>query len=201
MQQEKIIFYVSSLKYFLILIPFFEFLLLQAQTEPEQCVQRLICDIATGQMPESDNDIIPTLFKGNSEAGSSKFNYFMAAQLGKAAKNIKSCELRFSCSVPLDQVFQWTSLPFIISMNWWSNCVQVCFKTAAVCHSFVPYVFFKTKQKYELVLYFTPKEGVEKSRIYCYSCGKLRLNVFFFVIADVFTCIEQYTILNVINVP
>ena len=145
MQQNIIIFYVSSLKYFLILIPFFEFLFLQAQTEPEQCVQRLICDIATGQMPESDNDIIPALFKGNSEAGSSKFNYFMAAQLGKAAKNIKSCELRFSCSVPLDQVFQWK---LILWYLWIDD--QIVFKFALkqllsvilLCH-----MFFQNKTK------------------------------------------------------
>jgi hypothetical protein len=57
-------------------------------------------------MPESDNDIIPTLFRGEAEEGSSKFNFFKAAQLGKTSKDIKSCEVRFSCSVSLEKVFQ-----------------------------------------------------------------------------------------------
>jgi hypothetical protein len=57
-------------------------------------------------MPESDNDIIPTLFRGQAEQGSSKFNYFLAAQLGKAAKDVRSCEVQFGCSVSLEQVFQ-----------------------------------------------------------------------------------------------
>lgn len=79
---------------------------LLAQSEPEQCYQRLICDLATGKMPESDNDIIiPTLFRGEAEQNSSKFNYYLAAQLGRSIKDVKSCELRYSCSVSLDQVF------------------------------------------------------------------------------------------------
>ena len=82
------------------------FFCFQAKTEPEQCYQRLICDLATGQMPESDNDIIPTLFRGQADQESSKFNYFLAAKLGKTAKDIKSCEVQYGCSVSLEQVFQ-----------------------------------------------------------------------------------------------
>ena len=78
----------------------------QAKTEPEQCIQRLICNLATGQMPESDNDIIPTLFRDGTDQTSSKFNYFLAAQLGKSTRDIKKCEITFSCSVPLDQVLE-----------------------------------------------------------------------------------------------
>merc|ERR1719411_2317038 len=33
-----------------------------AQSEPLQCYRRFICDLATGEMPKSDNDIITTLF-------------------------------------------------------------------------------------------------------------------------------------------
>jgi hypothetical protein len=31
-------------------------------------------------MPESDNDIIPTLFRDGADTTSAKFNYFVAAQ-------------------------------------------------------------------------------------------------------------------------
>lgn len=71
------------------------------KNEPEQCYQRLICDLATGQMPASDNDIIPTLFRGEANQNSSKFDYFLAAQLGKTTQDIKSCEVRYTCSLQL----------------------------------------------------------------------------------------------------
>jgi len=79
---------------------------LLAQTEPDQCYKRLICDLATGQMPQSDNDIIPILFREDADQASAKFSYFLAAQLGKTTKDIKSCEIKYLCSVPLEQVFE-----------------------------------------------------------------------------------------------
>jgi len=75
------------------------------KNEPEQCYQRLICDLATGQMPASDNDIIPTLFRGNANPESSKFDYFLATELGKTTQDIKSCEVRYTCSLPLKTLF------------------------------------------------------------------------------------------------
>ena len=57
-------------------------------------------------MPESDNDVIPIIFRSGADEASAKFNYFLAAQLGKTTKDIKSCEVKYICSVPLDQVLQ-----------------------------------------------------------------------------------------------
>ena len=34
-----------------------------SQIEPEQCFRRLVCDLATGQMPPSQNDLIASLFE------------------------------------------------------------------------------------------------------------------------------------------
>merc|ERR1712141_614705 len=63
--------------------------------EPAQCYKRLICDLATGAIPDSDN--ILSLFNEETEVTSPKFEYTTAAKLGKAVKNAQVCEVRYSC--------------------------------------------------------------------------------------------------------
>jgi hypothetical protein len=66
-------------------------------TEPAQCYRRLICDLATGTMPQSENDIIVSLFDKESSIDSHKFEYSVAAKLGKQIKSVQMCEVRYSC--------------------------------------------------------------------------------------------------------
>merc|ERR1712018_284013 len=68
-----------------------------ANAEPAQCYHRLICDLATGAMPKSENDIILNLFNKDVSAESPKFGFNAAAKLGKKVKSTQVCEIRFSC--------------------------------------------------------------------------------------------------------
>ena len=63
--------------------------------EPASCYKRLICDLATGAIPDSDN--LLSLFNEETEVISPKFEYTTAAKLGKAVKNAQVCEVRYSC--------------------------------------------------------------------------------------------------------
>jgi len=75
-----------------------------AQSEPQACYRRLICDLATGAMPASDNDVILASFNEEVPATSSKFEYAIAAQVGKALKSVESCEVRYSCPLTGPQI-------------------------------------------------------------------------------------------------
>ena len=76
-----------------------------AKVEPEACYRRLICDLATGKMPRSDKDIILSLFdKEETSAASPKFEFAVAAKLGKHLKNVQACELRYSCPVSSEEI-------------------------------------------------------------------------------------------------
>jgi hypothetical protein len=75
-----------------------------AEIEPEQCYQRLICDLATGQMPKSDNDIILELFKDGPVSSGPKVTFEKAARLGKVVKDIKMCEVQYSCPLTGEQI-------------------------------------------------------------------------------------------------
>jgi len=75
-----------------------------AQSEPQACYRRLICDLATGTMPASDIDVILASFNEEVPATSTKFEYAIAAQVGKALKNVESCELRYSCPLTGPQI-------------------------------------------------------------------------------------------------
>jgi len=66
-----------------------------ASSEPAQCYRRLICDMATGAIP--DHDKILSLFNTEVSPVASKFEYFTAAKVGKTAKNPALCEVRYSC--------------------------------------------------------------------------------------------------------
>merc|ERR1712129_515808 len=71
-----------------------------AGSEPSQCYRRLICDLAAGAIP--DQDSILTLFNEDVSPVSVKFEYAMAAKVGKIVKNSNLCEVRYSC--PLSTV-------------------------------------------------------------------------------------------------
>merc|ERR1711936_347949 len=71
-----------------------------AAAEPASCVKQLICDIATGTKP-SENDIILSLFNNDTPVTSPKFDFAVAATLGKQLKSVEACELRYTCPVKL----------------------------------------------------------------------------------------------------
>jgi hypothetical protein len=71
-----------------------------AAAEPASCIKQLICDIATGEKP-SENDIILNLFNNETPVSSPKFDFAIAASLGKQLKSVKACELRYTCPVKL----------------------------------------------------------------------------------------------------
>ena len=71
-----------------------------AAAEPASCVKQLICDIATGTNP-SENDIILSLFESETPVTSPKFDFAVAATLGKQLKSVEACELRYTCPVKL----------------------------------------------------------------------------------------------------
>ena len=79
------------------------FAVLAAQ-EPAQCYRRLICDLATGTLERSENDVIVSLF--NKEVGieSPKFDFATAAKLGKQAKSVEKCEIRYNCPLSGEQI-------------------------------------------------------------------------------------------------
>ena len=75
-----------------------------AQAEPAQCYRRFICDLATGEMPKSDNDIITKLFDKDTPIESPKFEFATAAKLGKTVQKVQACELRYSCPLTGAQI-------------------------------------------------------------------------------------------------
>jgi len=78
-----------------------------AQSEPQACYRRLICDLATGQLPKSENDVIVKLFDGKkADVTSAKFDFDTAAEVGKALKNVDACEIRYSCPFKGDQIIK-----------------------------------------------------------------------------------------------
>jgi hypothetical protein len=83
---------------------------LLSQIEPAQCYRRLICDLSTGQMPHSRNDVIATIFGGEEQIdiSSPAFEYGIAAQVGRHFKNVKFCELRYSCPLTGAQLIEAT---------------------------------------------------------------------------------------------
>ena len=82
-----------------------------AQIEPQQCYRRLICDLATGQMPPSDNDVILSLFEDAAalDVTSPVFEFAVAAEVGRHVRDISVCELRYSCSVTGNDLLEATA--------------------------------------------------------------------------------------------
>ncbi len=70
-----------------------------AQLEPAQCYRRLICELATGKLPRSENDVLLNLFQGETAIQDVKFEFSTAAKVGKLVKDITACEVRYSCPV------------------------------------------------------------------------------------------------------
>ena len=79
-----------------------------SQIEPEQCFRRLVCDLATGRMPPSQNDLIASLFDDAEgiDVTSALFEYTVATKLGKVTKDIASCELRYRCPFTGAQILE-----------------------------------------------------------------------------------------------
>merc|ERR1712141_187283 len=75
-----------------------------AVSEPEACYKRFICDLATGSLPQSENDVIISLFNKPVSADSPKFAFSQAATLGKVSKQVQSCEVRYSCQLTGQQI-------------------------------------------------------------------------------------------------
>ena len=71
-------------------------------SEPAQCYQRLICDLAAGAI--DDNDQILTLFTEDVSPLSPKFEYATAAKVGKLVKNSSMCEVRYSCPLNSEEI-------------------------------------------------------------------------------------------------
>jgi len=75
-----------------------------AATEPAACVKRFICDLATGTQPKSENDVILALFNKPTSADSPKFAFAEAATLGKISRQVRTCEVRYSCPLSGAQI-------------------------------------------------------------------------------------------------
>jgi len=75
-----------------------------AATEPAACYKRFICDLATGTQPKSENDVILALFNKPTSADSPKFAFAEAATLGKISRQVRTCEVRYSCPLSGAQI-------------------------------------------------------------------------------------------------
>lgn len=75
-----------------------------AATEPAACYKRFICDLATGSIPKSENDVILALFNKPTSAASPKFAFAEAATLGKISRQVRTCEVRYSCPLSGAQI-------------------------------------------------------------------------------------------------
>merc|ERR1711994_1062493 len=75
-----------------------------AATEPAACYRRLICDMATGNLERSENEVILSLFNKERDVTSPLFDYQVAAQVGKQFKNVQACEVRYSCPLTGAQI-------------------------------------------------------------------------------------------------
>jgi len=75
-----------------------------AVSEPAACYKRFICDLATGSMPKSENDVILALFNKPTSAESPKFAFAEAATLGKVSRQVRTCEVRYSCPLSGAQI-------------------------------------------------------------------------------------------------
>jgi len=75
-----------------------------AASEPAQCYRRLICDLATGGLEKSENDVIVNLFNKDASIESAKFEFVTAAKIGKKHKSVQTCELRYSCPLTGEQI-------------------------------------------------------------------------------------------------
>ena len=76
-----------------------------AAEEPEQCYRRLICALATGDIPKTDNDVIMKLFETEDvDIDSPAFDFYAAVKVGRKSKSAKACEVRYSCPLTSVQI-------------------------------------------------------------------------------------------------
>jgi hypothetical protein len=75
-----------------------------AAGEPQQCYKRFVCDLATGTLPRSENDVILSLFNKPASIESPVFDFNTAAVLGKQLKNTVACEVRYNCPLTGAQI-------------------------------------------------------------------------------------------------
>ena len=76
-----------------------------ASTEPAQCYRRLICNLATGAMKPTELDVIPKfLTRKEVSVESPQFEFTNAAKLGSLAKDVKACEVRYSCPLSSEEI-------------------------------------------------------------------------------------------------
>nr|XP_040568109.1 uncharacterized protein LOC121117698 [Lepeophtheirus salmonis] len=80
-----------------------EFSFLSA-AEPSQCYRRLICDLASGKLGKSENEVLLDMFKEETPITNPKFEYMIASKLGKITKSIESCEIRYGCQLTGDEM-------------------------------------------------------------------------------------------------
>jgi len=74
-----------------------------AISEPAACYKRFICDLATGEMERSENDVILSLFNKPTFTESPKFAFAEAAALGKQSQ-VQECEVQYSCPLSGKQI-------------------------------------------------------------------------------------------------
>jgi len=79
------------------------FTLLSA-SEPSSCIRQLICDVATGEHP-SEYDAILALFNEETPVTSPKYDFAVAAAVGKELKSLEACELRYTCPLSSTEIF------------------------------------------------------------------------------------------------
>ena len=79
-----------------------------SQVEPAQCIRRLICDVASGQLPaEEADEVILAPFQASvadADVSSQSFDYLVAAQNGRTFGSLEKCELRYSCPLSAQQL-------------------------------------------------------------------------------------------------
>ena len=75
-----------------------------AAGEPQQCYKRFVCDLATGTLPRSENDVILSLFNKPASIQSPVFDFNTAASLGKQLRNTAGCEVRYTCPLTGAQI-------------------------------------------------------------------------------------------------
>ena len=79
-----------------------------SQLEPAQCYRRLVCDVATGKLPNDEvNEVILAPLAGkvaDANVAAQSFDYLVAAENGRNFGDIAQCELRYHCPLTGDQL-------------------------------------------------------------------------------------------------
>lgn len=77
----------------------------QEKNESQECFRRLICTLATGNMKQTQFDIIPKFLASKDvSVESPEFDYALAAKIGRKERSIESCESRYSCPLSSQEI-------------------------------------------------------------------------------------------------